>query len=71
MLVQSVIHTFLAKEQLRLEIQFPGGCMDNVVKNACKWTFEKVANQQTLVNAGGAAGSRSPDHLIKSHVTFQ
>ena len=44
--------------------------MDNVVKNADKnadkWVFEKVANQQTLGNAGGSAGSRTPNHLIKS-----
>ena len=31
-----------------------------------KWVFEKVANQQTDANAGGSAGSRTPDHLIKS-----
>ena len=43
--------------------------MDNVVKNADKWVFEKVANQQTLGNAGGSAGSRTPDHLIKSPIT--
>ena len=40
--------------------------MDNAYKFAYKWTFEKVANQQTLGNAGGSAGSRTPDHLIKS-----
>ena len=44
--------------------------MDNVVlnadKNADKWTFEKMANQQTVGYAGGSAGSRTPDHLIKS-----
>ena len=49
--------------------------MDNVVlnadKNADKWTFEKVANQQTLGNAGGSAGSRTPDHLIKSQMLYQ
>ena len=49
--------------------------MDNVVlnadKNAEKWTFEKVANQQTLGNAGGSAGSRTPDHLIKSQMLYQ
>jgi len=64
--VQSIISTFLVKELSGLEIQFPGDCIDNVVKNADKWTFEKVANQQTLGNAGGSAGSRNPDHLIKS-----
>ena len=73
--VQSDMHTFLTKKQSRLESQFPGDCMDNVVlnadKNADKWTFEKVANQQTLSNAGGSAGSRTPDHLIKSQMLYQ
>ena len=66
---------FLAKELSRLEIQFTGDCMGNVVlnadKNADKWTFEKVANQQTVGNAGGSAGSRTPDHLIKSQMLYQ
>ena len=43
----------------------------NADKNADKWTFEKVANQQTLGNAGGSAGSRTPDHLIKSQMLYQ
>ena len=60
------MNIFLAQELSRLEIQFLRDCMDNVVKNADKWVFEKVANQQTLGNAGGSAGSRTPDHLIKS-----
>ena len=55
--VQSVIRIFLTKKQSRLESLFAGDYMDNVVlnedKNADKWTFEKVANQQTLGNAGG------------------
>ena len=38
---------------------------------ADKWVFEKVVNQQTLGIAGGSAGSRTPDHLIKSHVTLK
>ena len=45
--------------------------MDNAYKFADKWTFEKVANQQTLGNAGGSAGSRTPDHLIKSQMLYQ
>ena len=73
--VQSVIRIFLTKKQSRLESQFPGDCMDNAYKFADKfadkWTFEKVANQQTLGNAGGSAGSRTPDHLIKSQMLYQ
>ena len=34
-------------------------------KSVDKWTFEKVANQQTVSNAGGSAGPRTPDYLIK------
>ena len=64
--VQNVIRTLAAKKQSRMGIQFPGDCMDNAYKFAYKWTFEKVANQQTLGTAGGSAGSRTPDHLIKS-----
>ena len=45
--------------------------MDNVYKFAYKRTFEKVANQQTIGNAGGSAGSRTPDHLIKSQMLYQ
>ena len=49
--------------------------MDNAYKFADKfadkWTFEKVANQQTLGNAGGSAGARTPDHLIKSQMLYQ
>ena len=40
--------------------------MDNVVLNADKWVFEKRENPQTVANTGGSAGSRTPDHLIKS-----
>ena len=46
--------------------------MDNLIlnayKNAYKWVSEKVANQQTVGNAGGSAGARTPDHLIKSQM---
>ena len=45
--------------------------MDNAYKFEDKWTFEKVANQQTLGNAGGSAGARTPDHLIKSQMLYQ
>ena len=45
--------------------------MDNADKFADKWSFEKVANQQTVANAGGSAGSRTPDHLIKSQMLYQ
>ena len=49
--------------------------MDNAYKFADKfadkWTYEKVANQQTFGNAGGSAGSRTPDHLIKSQMLYQ
>ena len=45
--------------------------MDNAYKFADKWTFEKVANQQNVGNAGGSAGSRTPDHLIKSQMLYQ
>ena len=40
-------------------------------KFADKWVFEKVVNQQTLGIAGGSAGSRTPDHLIKSQMLYQ
>ena len=38
----------------------------NAYENAYERTFEKAGNQQTLGNAGGSAGARTPDHLIKS-----
>ena len=60
--VQTVIRTLAVRKQSRPGNQFPRGCMDNVDKRV----FEKVANQQTVGNAGGSAGSRTPDHLIKS-----
>ena len=69
------MHTFLLKEQSRLEIQFLRDCMGklilNAYENAYERTFEKVANQQTVANAGGSAGSRTPDHLIKSQMLYQ
>ena len=43
----------------------------NAYENAYEGTFKKVANQQTLGNAGGSAGSRTPDHLIKSQMLYQ
>ena len=69
--VQSDMHTFLAKKLSRPGMQFPGNCMDNAYKFAYTWTFEKVAHKQTLGNAGGSAGSRTPDHLIKSQMLYQ
>ena len=69
------MHTFLLKEQSRLEIQFLRDCMGklilNAYENAYERTFEKVENQQTVANAGGSAGSRTPDHLIKSQMLYQ
>ena len=38
----------------------------NAYENAYEGTFKKVANQQAVANAGGSAGSGTPDHLIKS-----
>ena len=43
----------------------------NAYENAYEGTFKKVANQQILGNAGGSAGSRTPDHLIKSQMLYQ
>jgi len=43
--------------------------MDNADKFADKWNFKKVKYPQTLANAGGLAGARTPDHLIKSPMT--
>ena len=62
----SGIRTFLERNLWRLESLYPGDFMDNAYKFAYKWNFEKVANQQTHGNAGGSAGARTPDHLIKS-----
>ena len=45
--------------------------MDNAYKFADKWTFEKVANQQTVGNAGGSGEARTRDHLIKSQMLYQ
>ena len=45
--------------------------MDNAYKFAYKWTFEKVANQQTVGNAGGSGEARTRDHLIKSQMLYQ
>ena len=45
--------------------------MDNLNLNAYEKVFEKVENQQTTANAGGSAGSRTPDHLIKSQMLYQ
>jgi hypothetical protein len=42
--------------------------MDNADKFADKWDFQKAKYPQTIPNAGGSAGARTPDHLIKSHV---
>ena len=43
----------------------------NAYKYAYERVFENITNQQTVANAGGSAGSQTPDHLIKSHVTLQ
>jgi len=40
--------------------------MGNADKFADKWNFQKVKCPQPLANAGGSAGARTPDHLIKS-----
>ena len=42
--------------------------MGKLILNPYEGTFKKVANQQILGNAGGSAGSRTPDHLIKSQM---
>ena len=70
----TVIRTSAAKKLSRPGSQFPRGCMDNVFKSVDKWVdkwvYEKVVNQQTVANAGGSAGSRTPDHLIKSQMPY-
>jgi len=38
-------------------------------KFADKWNFQKAKCPQSVANAGGSAGSRTPDHLIKSQIT--
>ena len=43
----------------------------NAYENAYERVFEKVENQQVVAYAGGSAGSRTPDHLIKSQMLYQ
>jgi hypothetical protein len=45
--------------------------MDNADKFADKWDFQKAKYPQTIPNAGGSAGARTPDHLIKSQMLYQ
>ena len=67
--VQSDIRILVERKVLRLELQFLKGCTDNADKFADKLNFQKVKCPQTLANAGGSAGARTPDYLIKSEIT--
>ncbi len=55
----SGIRTFLERKLWRLESQFPGDCMDNVVKNANKWGADFAKPAIARVCVAGSTGLES------------